>query len=143
MLNSDASSAGTPPIVLVVDDDRDTRDLYQTVFELAGFWVAEATDADSALQRAVELQPDVVVTDVGLSGGCDGIALASRIHGVARIADLPVIAVTGRSVTEIGPEAEFIEILEKPVAPETLVETTRRVLAATTAAFRGRDGQDG
>ena|SRR5829696_1615284 len=133
MRTQGVSPAEVPPIVLIVDDDRDTRDLYQTVFELAGFWVAEATDAESALQQAVDLQPDVVVTDIGLRGNCDGIALASRIHGVAKTADLPVIAVTGHSLSDIGPEAEFSEILEKPVRPDTLVETTRRVLAASTA----------
>ena len=129
--------AAVPPIVLIVEDDRDTRDLYQTVFKLAGFWVTEALDAETAFEQALELQPDVVVTDVGLNGRCDGIALAHRIHGVAKTADLPVIAVTGRNIADIDEAAEFSEILQKPVTPDTLVETTRRVLAAS-AALRAR-----
>jgi CheY-like chemotaxis protein len=131
------TTPSVPPIVLIVEDDLDTRDLYETVFNLAGFWVAEAPDAEAAFQHALELQPDVIVTDIGLAGRCDGVDLASRLHAVPRMADVPVIAVTGRNLAEIGTEAEFSELLQKPVTPDMLVETTRRVLAAS-AALRAR-----
>lgn len=132
------SSEGSapPPIVLIVEDDRDTRELYETVFKLEGFWVADAADADSAVEQATELQPDVIITDVGLPGGCDGIRLANRLHALTRTADVPIIAVTGRNRSELVAE-QFSAILQKPVLPNELVAAARQVLAAS-AALRER-----
>jgi DNA-binding response OmpR family regulator len=126
-----------PPIVLIVEDDRDTRELYETVFSLEGFWVANALSADAAIDQVGLLQPDVIITDVGLRGGCDGEGLARRVHQIAKTAGVPVIAVTGRALAELSPDAEFVEILQKPIYPNELVAATRRVLAAS-AALRAR-----
>jgi two-component system OmpR family response regulator len=122
-----------PPIVLIVDDDRDTRELYETVFKLEGFWVTDAPDAEAAFEQAADLQPDVVITDLGLPGRLDGAQLASRIHALAKTANIPIIAVTGRDASLIAPEGDFIEVLQKPVTPEALIAATRRVLAASLA----------
>lgn len=126
-----------PPTVLIVEDDQDTRELYETIFNIEGFWVAQATSAEAAVDQAAHLQPDVIITDVGLANGCDGVALASRLHAFPRTANVPVIAVTGRNLKELSPQAEFSEILQKPVSPNELVAATRRVLAAS-AVLRQR-----
>lgn len=127
---SDTGVAWTrePPVVLVVEGDRDTRDLYDTIFELEGFCVASATDVDGALAQASDLRPDVVITDVGLAGGVDGVGLASRMHACPSTANVPVIAVTGRSLAGVADTSEFSEILQKPVLPDDLVAVIRRVL---------------
>jgi DNA-binding response OmpR family regulator len=131
-----SAGAPLPPIVLIVEDDGDTRELYETVFKLEGFWVADAVDAESAVEQATELQPDVIITDVGLPGGCDGVRLANRLHALARTADVPIIAVTGRNRSEIASE-QFSAILQKPVLPNELVAAARQVLSAS-AALRQR-----
>lgn len=125
-----------PPIVLVVEDDRDTRELYETIFKLEGFSV-DAVDGASAISHAADVQPDVIVTDVGLPGECDGVLLASRVHALPYGADVPVIAVTGRSRWEIAADAEFCAVLQKPILPSELIATTRRALTAS-AALRER-----
>ncbi len=132
-------SSPPPPIVLIVGDDRDTRDLYEAVFELEGFWVADASDAEAAFQQASDLQPDVVITDVGLPGRIDGVDLATRIHAMAKTASVPVIAITGRNPEEIA-LSEFTEVLQKPVSPNLLIAAARRVLAES-AALRDRGDQ--
>lgn len=131
--DSSLGPTGISPVVLIVDDDRDTRDLFRTIFELEGFRVTNAADADGALERAAHLQPDVIVTDVGLAHGVDGVGLVSLIQARPSIAHVPVIAVTGRSPWDISSDAGFREVLQKPISPNELVAATRRVLAGSAA----------
>jgi DNA-binding response OmpR family regulator len=66
-----AEPAGTneiPPIVLVVEDDRDTRDMYEALLSAGGFWVMKAGDAVEAFAYAKDFHPDGVLTDLGLPG---------------------------------------------------------------------------
>lgn len=116
-----------PPIILVVEDDPDTRELYETVLNLEGFWVAEACDAEAALDKAADLQPDVIITDIGLPGGCDGVTFAGRLHAQPRTAQIPVVAITGRPVREFD-GAGFLQVLQKPILPEALIAGVRRAL---------------
>jgi CheY-like chemotaxis protein len=125
-----------PPVVLIVENDRDTRELYETVFKLEGFSVDAVDDAD-AISHATEVPPDVIVTDVGLPGGCDGVFIAKSVHALPHSPDVPVIAVTSRNRTDIAPDAEFCAVLQKPVLPSELIDATRRALAAS-AALRAR-----
>lgn len=132
-----------PPIVLIVEDDQDTLELYETVFTLERFWVANAPSADAAVEQVEFLQPDVIITDVGLPGGCDGVGLARRVHQIAKTAAVPVIAVTGRVLSELPPDAEFVAILQKPIYPNALVAATRRVLAAAALRERSEKARNG
>ncbi|MDQ3420254.1 MAG: response regulator [Acidobacteriota bacterium] len=125
-----SSARRLPPIVLVVEDDPDTRELYETVLNLEGFWVADACDAEAALDQAVDLQPDVVITDIGLPGGCDGVGFADRLHAQARTAQIPVVAITGRPVRDFE-GAGFLQVLQKPILPEALIASVRSALASS------------
>src|SRR5688572_8495883 len=114
MILDPVTSRPLPPIILVVEDDADTRELYETVLNLEGYWVADAADAEAALDKAEDLQPDVVITDIGLPGTCDGVSFAGRLHARERTADIPVVAITGRPVRDLD-GAGFIQVLQKPI----------------------------
>ncbi len=133
MVNVEAPGVSpAPPVVLIVESDRDTRELYETIFKLEGFSV-DAVDGADAISRATDVPPDVIVTDVGLPGGCDGVFIAKAVHALPHSVDVPVIAVTGRNRTDISPDAEFCVVLQKPVLPSELIDATRRALAASSA----------
>ena len=136
MMIATSSSRPLPPIVLVVEDDPDTRDLYETVLNLEGFWVADACDAEAALAKAADLQPDVIVTDIVLPGGCDGVGFADRLHAQARTAQIPVVAITGRPVRDFE-GAGFLQVLQKPILPEALIASVRNALS-TSQELRDR-----
>src|SRR5688500_14756540 len=125
-----------PPIVLVVEDDADTRELYETVLNLEGFWVADACDATVALDKAADIQPDVVITDIGLPGGCDGVTFAARLHAQAKTAEIPVVAIPGRPIRDFD-GAGFLQVLQKPILPEALVASVHNALR-TSAELRDR-----
>ena len=143
MILDPVSARPLPPIILVVEDDPDTRELYETVLNLEGYWVADASDAEAALDQAADLQPDVVITDIGLPGGCDGVTFAGRLHAREKTANIPVVAVTGRSIREFD-GAGFIEVLQKPILPDALLASVRNALASSrelrARSERAREG---
>ena len=119
-----------PPIVLVVEDDPDTRELYEAVLNLEGFWVADACDALIALDKAADLQPDVVITDIGLPGTCDGVGFAARLHAQVKTAGIPVVAITGRPLRDFE-GAGFLQVLQKPILPDALIASVRNALQSS------------
>ena len=128
-----------PPIVLVVEDDRDTRDMYEALLNAEGFWVMKVGDALEAFEYAKVFQPDAVLTDLGLPGAVDGAELIRDLRADPTFQFTPIIAVTGRQPREL-PSLRGLEIsavLLKPVSPGTLIE---RLSSAIThsAVLRAR-----
>lgn len=136
-----------PDLVLIVDDDLDTRELYTLVFEVAGFRVAQADSVGQALEAARRLHPDVIVTDWKLGDG-DGLTLCRdlRRHGPTRL--IPVVAATGMTLSlEVRAQARQAgceAFLIKPIDVDVLVRTATaaiqvrqaRILRAAAALVR-------
>ena len=107
------------PIVLLVDDDVDTREMYAWCLQARGFEVVCAGTAAAGTELAENSHPDVIVTDFTLPGE-DGFALATRLRSSAALADTPAILVSGRAfVGNSGARALelFDRVLLKPVLP--------------------------
>jgi PAS domain S-box-containing protein len=120
----------TPPLVLVVDDDSDTRELYRLVLEVSSYRVAEAASVAAAISAAQGLRPDVILSDWRLGDG-DGLELCTALHRHGPTRRIPVVAVTGMTLSpEIRLRARALgcdTFLTKPVDLDTLV----RALAST------------
>lgn len=131
MLTASASRAGAlAPLVLIAEDDRDTREMYYAYLQLSGFAIQQAQDGLSALQLTVELRPDVVVTDLALPG-LDGFQLCDRVRHNDATRHIPVIAVTGHGFAGLDERAKLVgidRVLVKPCLPENLVNEIRGVL---------------
>ena len=119
-----------PPIVLLVDHDRDMLDTYSACFENAGLWIATAADPDEGLAAVDELKPDLVVTD-GYVGEQRGAAFVQALKHDADREPVPVIVLTGQPSDHVSPgisrDADLL--LVKPVLPETLLTGVRQVIA--------------
>ncbi|HLG00203.1 MAG TPA: response regulator [Acidimicrobiia bacterium] len=83
--------------VLICDDEPEIRDLYRFAFETEGFSVAVAVDGLDGIEKAREVQPNLVVLDLAMPR-CDGMAALPRILAVAPHAC--VIIVTAYSAIE-------------------------------------------
>jgi two-component system, cell cycle response regulator DivK len=118
--------------VLLVEDDREGRRLYALWLRDAGFRVEEAHNGLQALERAIDLRPDVVVTDLNIPG-IDGFELTRRLRQDARVASIPVLAVTGYAAYAADPgralRAGCDAVLPKPCSPEDLESAIRALLA--------------
>jgi CheY-like chemotaxis protein len=131
-------------LVLVVEDDPETRQYYTDALSRDGFVVEQAHNGHQALAKALESAPDLIVTDIAVPG-MDGIELCRRLRADARTRAVPVLAITGygdRDYPDRAAEAGANHVLIKPCAPELLVTEARRLLAgAPVAALRPSRGQ--
>jgi DNA-binding response OmpR family regulator len=134
-----SGTASVPPIVLIVDDHDETLDLYDTLLSGQGYWVARAANGLEALEYAQDLQPNAVVTDVGLPGDMDGTDLIRELRADSKLSNVPVLVVTGRSPRDLPSFAglPISGLLLKPVAPDTLVARLQHILQS------GAGGADG
>jgi CheY-like chemotaxis protein len=119
--------------VLIVDDDRDTREMYSESLRALGFQPMTAASGAEAL-RIVEVQkPAVVVTDLRLKGQIDGLELTRLLRANDRTKDVRIIVLTGASLNG-EPERAAIsgadKFLIKPCLPEALAAEIRRAAMA-------------
>lgn len=117
------------PVVLLVEDHEDTREMYALMLGASGFSVHEAPNPSDALALAHEHPPAVVVTDLRMSGAVTAATLCEHF----RTQGVPVIAVTGvtpGAEQDLLREAGCAEILLKPLTPPDLVVAVQRVLGA-------------
>jgi DNA-binding response OmpR family regulator len=116
--------------VLLVDDDRDTLEMYHAYFESSGLWVSTCTIAAEALDAVDELQPDIIVTDLGFAGRADGADLVHALKTADATRDIPIIVLTGRDrdylPTALLDTADLC--LVKPVLPDSLLAQVQVLL---------------
>lgn len=121
------------PLVLVVDDHDDTRELYVESLVAFGFDAISAADSDQACRRAWEFHPDIVVTDLTLGGG-DGWQLLHELKREARTREIPVVLLTGHHEPALRERAEHegcAGFFVKPCLPDELATELRHVLERT------------
>ena len=119
-----------PPTILVVDDDRDTRELYRACFDLSGFVTAEAASGAEAIAAAHRVRPDVVLTDLILPD-FDGFEVAQRLKRDVATANIRVILLTGYGIADLDRKAAAAGVtraLLKPCLPEAMLREVRRAL---------------
>ncbi|HET7039111.1 MAG TPA: sigma-54 dependent transcriptional regulator [Gemmatimonadales bacterium] len=125
--------------VLIVDDDRNLRRMLRALLEGEGYEVAEAAHGDEALARAAGAPPDVVLLDLVMAPGPDGLAALQRLRD--EHPDLPVIMMSGKASLADAVRATRIgafQFLEKPLTPETVLTTTRAALDLGRARAENR-----
>ena len=131
---SPAAAPGTPPLVLIVDDYDDNREMYSSYLEFAGLRVAEAVNGKEALSKTHELMPDLIVMDLSLPG-IDGWQATRTIKQDPRTRHILVLALTGHALEgahESATEAGCDGFLTKPCLPEDLCREIQRMLDAVT-----------
>ena len=119
------------PLVLIVDDFDDNREMFGEFLALSGFRVAEASTGAEAIERAIALVPDIVLMDVTLPD-VDGWEVTRRLKANAATGHVPVVALTGHSGKEYEGAAKAAgcdAFLLKPCAPDALVAEIRRLLS--------------
>jgi two-component system phosphate regulon response regulator PhoB len=116
--------------ILIVEDERDIRELIAYNLQRAGHNAVQAGSAEDALERVREALPDLIVIDWMLPG-MSGMELARRLKGSKRTEGVPVIMVTARSAEEdklAGLDIGADDYMTKPFSPRELNARVKAVL---------------
>ncbi len=118
------------PLVLLVEDDRDTREMYEIGLEVEGLRLAAVGTGREAMSAAVQLTPRVIVTDLTLPD-MDGVELCRELANDDRTRAIPILALTGRSGTDQlarTTAAGARRVIVKPCAPDELATAIKELL---------------
>jgi DNA-binding response OmpR family regulator len=126
--------------LLIVDDDRNTREGYRMYLSTKGFSVRALEGGVDALAFAKASAPDLVVLDLGLPD-IDGWEVARRLKNDDETRDIPIIAFSGRSmqheqVSALRAGCDFY--LTKPCPPDRLLTAIRKLLGIVTPSSEQR-----
>ena len=138
-------------VVLIVDDVPDNLSVLHDALDESGYTVLVATNGESALQRAAQALPDVVLLDAVMPG-MDGFEVARRLKAHPATAHIPIIFMTGLTETEhvvAAFAAGGVDYVTKPIrAPEVLARMSvhmsgaRERLHEKTQATQARNALD-
>ncbi len=85
---------GTGKKVLVVDDKEDSRGLVRQVLSHRGYEVIGAGTGEDAINMAQTELPDLILMDIRLPGGIDGLEATRRIKALPQLSHIPILAMT-------------------------------------------------
>jgi CheY-like chemotaxis protein len=126
------SGANQSPVVLVVDDHEDTREMSMLVLNSQGFTAVAARCGDLGYADACERRPDVIITDLAMPDG-DGWEMVQRLSADPRTKDIPVVMLTACATEAVRQRAQTEGVAAfffKPCAPDVLADELRRLIAA-------------
>jgi two-component system cell cycle response regulator DivK len=131
-------------LVLVVEDYQDAREMYAAYLQFSGYRVAEATNGIEAIEKAIQLLPDIILMDLALPK-VDGWEATKRLKSDPRTKDIPIVALTGHALAgfaEGAREAGCDAFVTKPCLPDALVAEIRRMLTKTRLREGSRRGNE-
>jgi two-component system, cell cycle response regulator DivK len=124
------------PLILVVDDYQDAREMYAEYLQFSGFRVAEARNGNEAVEQALALKPDLILMDLSLPG-MDGWEATRRLKADESTRHIPIVALTGHALagaSEGAKKAGCDSFVTKPCLPDDLVVEVRRMLSTAKHA---------
>ena len=126
------------PLVLIVDDFQDARELYCEYLTFCGYRVAEAQNGAEAIKKAIKLTPDLILMDLSMPV-VDGWEATRRLKADGRTRTIPVVALTGHAMAghaESARAAGCDLVVTKPCLPQDLVTKIVEVLDAPRKRVR-------
>ncbi|MBM4444249.1 MAG: response regulator [Chloroflexi bacterium] len=126
--------------ILIVDDDPVFVDSTKAVLESKNYQVTSAGDGDEGIRKAAEVRPDLIILDV-IMPTKDGFTACEQLKKDPRFSDTPVIILTsfaekrGESNIPVsaGLSLEAEAYVDKPVAPQKLLDTVAKLLARASS----------
>lgn len=124
----------------MVEDDPNIADLVELYLRQDGFRVVQAADGQRGLAAVADNKPRLVILDVGLPGGMDGLELCRRLRATS---DVPIVMLTARDgdIDRIlGLELGADDYLTKPFVPRELMARVKGILRRVDGPTRSQPG---
>jgi two-component system, chemotaxis family, CheB/CheR fusion protein len=129
-MSSSATATGRDvPLILIVEDHHDTRQMYAEFLGL-GFEVLTAANGEAALEVMRTTRLDLLVTDLSLPG-IDGFELITQVRQNPALRTLPIICLSGHSGEGFEQRARAVgsdRVLLKPCMPDKLAQVAAEVI---------------
>jgi two-component system cell cycle response regulator DivK len=122
-------------LILIVEDNENSRMLARDVLQATGYRTAEADTAEEGLRLARETHPDLILLDIQLPG-MSGLDALGHLRGDPATRGIPVMAVTASAMTHDRPRimaAGFDGYQTKPISVRDFLEAVRSLLARPRA----------
>jgi two-component system, cell cycle response regulator DivK len=120
----------TNQLILIVEDDANSRKLLRDVLQHKGYQTLEAETAEQGLRLVAERRPALILMDIHLPG-ISGIEALNRLRADETTRSIPVVAVTAslmsRQQTDVL-EAGFDALERKPISVAGLLNTVQQLL---------------
>jgi CheY-like chemotaxis protein len=136
MIEAPHPDPSAQPLVLVVDDFQDNREMYAEYLSYCGFRVIEAKNGKEAIEQAFAQSPNVIIMDLSLPV-MDGWEATRRLKADGRTKSIPVIALTGHALqghSKGALDAGCDAFVAKPCLPDQLVLEIKRMLGTSVPA---------
>jgi CheY-like chemotaxis protein len=133
------------PLVLLVDNHADNREMYTEYLQTRGFRVIPCSDSQASIEVARRSEPDIILLELRMTG-LNGIQVLRELRKEAALAHVPVVALTASVMTlerAAADAAGFTELLPKPFFPEDLATAITRIIAASSRTAPPHDGLSG
>lgn len=116
--------------ILVIDDDRDILELFNFIFQEAGYNVVTSNTGDTA-EHIYEIGPDLVILDIRITGSAkNGPEICADIKQNTQHAPLPVVLVSGETdISDIARQCGADGFIRKPFDVDELLRRVRQLLA--------------
>ena len=124
--------------ILIVEDDARIADLIAKNLEAAGYECHQSADGGRALADFARLKPALIVLDLGLGGGMDGLEVTRRVR---KESDVPILIVTARSTESdklLGLELGADDYVTKPFSTAEITARVRALLRRSTGTVSER-----
>ncbi|MCM2322608.1 MAG: redox-sensing transcriptional repressor Rex [Oligoflexia bacterium] len=123
--------------ILCIEDDQDIVESYKAILKTAGYEVAAAYDGESGYAKAREFEPDLIILDVMMKDTTEGFHVAYKFRQDPAFKYVPILMLTSVN-SESGfnfnkeKDGAYLPVdafVEKPVAPNSLLLTVRKLLS--------------
>lgn len=118
-------------VILIADDEPWQRMWISQMLHKAGFTCSTVSDGESVVERALALDPDLVILDIEMPG-TNGYEAAEQLRMLPNTSNVPILFVTGYACPRDAVAARNLprtEWMLKPFHPDELLSRIRRMLA--------------
>jgi two-component system, cell cycle response regulator DivK len=123
------------PLILLVEDQVESREMYAEYLSYAGFSVVTAINGHEAVSLARMLHPDLILMDIAMPG-MDGLEATADLKADPSFAQTPIVAITADSSYDIcarARDAGCATLIAKPIFPDELVRRIRLMLTGVSS----------
>jgi DNA-binding response OmpR family regulator len=125
--------------IVVVEDDQHIADLVELYLRQEGFRVVQAATGERGIEAVRDQRPRMVILDVGLPGGMDGLEVCRRLRSDTDVPILMLTARDGEIDRVLGLELGADDYVTKPFAPRELVARVKAILRRTDGTAKAAD----